>query len=248
MKSIYYQGKQRQDGNAMFFVLIGIALFAALTYTVVRTSSTTGKVSMENAQIAAQQIISYAEKINGAVQSVSLQNGCLSSQISFENSKIAGYINPDAPGSKKCHIFDPAGGGVDYEGPPSLALDTAAAAAGAGGTNALVAQYFFTGNTCVDNVGSGPYTACTPSNSELLLIVPWVSSEICSAINQILGNTTPILVDAGGGFDNTKFTGAFTGNYALGAAGMTAYQVGCYKSVGAPPGTGYHFYYTLLAR
>ncbi len=257
MKSIYlgHSSKKRQAGNAMLFVLIGIVLFAALTYMYSKTGRSAGKLSLEEAQLNAQQILSYAEKINGAVQMISLQNNCLATQISFENTTVGGYANAGSPANKSCRVFDLAGGGMLYIPPPSAVLDTAAAAAAVTGGFAagnLVGQYFFTGKLCVDGLGTGELATCesdSADNEELLLVFPWINGDVCAAINRILGNTATMLIDDGASFDNTKFTGAFADGAALGKVGSTTYHTGCYQSgVADTPGAGDHFYYTLLAR
>jgi hypothetical protein len=243
----------RQSGNAMLFVLIGIVLFAALSYSFTR-SNRASTLSLEDARIAANSILSYAEKINNAVQLVKLQNGCLNSQISFENATVAGYTNANAPASKKCHIFDSAGGTMLYEAPPSSALDSAAAAASSfADSTALLGSHFFFGGSCVDNIGTGPHATCATDgvdNEELLLILPWVNAGVCDAINTILGNSAAMLQDPAGGFQANKFTGSFSDGLAIGAAGYTAYANACFRSTSAAvrPGIGYHFYYTLAAR
>jgi len=258
MKSIRLRqsGETRQTGNALLFVLIGIVLFAALAYTFSGSSRSTAKISFEDAQLNAQAILSYAEKVSGAVQNISLQNSCLASQISFENPTVAGYANAGSPANpNKCRVFDADGGGMLYREPPAVALDTVAAATAAAvpyAAGGLVGQYFFTGKACVDNVGTGPFATCAADgldNEELLLVAPWVNAEVCAAINTILGNTAALLQDTGASFDDTRFTGVFADGFAIGAAASTTYQNGCYQSLaGATPGAGYHFYYTLLAR
>ncbi len=241
MSTMNHPRFNHQSGNAMLYVLVGIVLFAALSYTFSRTSRPAGKISMEDATFAAQEIIAYAEKVNGAVQNLMLQNGCLASQINT----VA-----------RCNIYDLDGGGVVLQTPPAVAQDTAAAAAATAGfypaTGALVGSYILTGNVCVDNVGPGAHATCATDglkNEELLLIMPWVKTEVCTAINKILGNTAAILEDEGGGFDDTLFTGTFADGFALGAVGFTTYPIGCYLSNDlATPGAGFHFYHTLLAR
>lgn len=231
---------QRQSGNVMLYVLIGIVLFAALGYTFSRTSRPAGKVSMEDARFAAQEIIVYAEKVNAAVQSVMMQNSCLASQINT----VA-----------RCSVYDLAGGGVVLQTPPVVARDTAAAAAAIPTfpqAAALVGNYIIVGNVCVDGVGQGAYAACATDslpNEELLFIMPWVKADVCTQINKILGNTAAILQDEGGGFDETLFSGTFADGFALGGVGFTTYPTGCYQSNAiSSPGEGYHFYHTLLAR
>jgi hypothetical protein len=244
-------------GSAMIYVLIAIVLFVALALTVTK-STRTGKMSLEDALLQAQNITSYADKINGAVQNVMLQNSCLASQINFANSTIAGYTNAGAPVNKKCDIFDPAGGGMIYQAPPTAALDTVAAAASAFPAGAMVGQYLFHGKTCVTKMGTGATSACAgdaTDNEELLLIMPWVTATVCTAINQVLeipGNTVATIpTDNTGSFDETKFTGSFTEGKAIGTATWDPPNpAGCFQSTaaGSSPGLGYHFYYILLAR
>lgn len=231
-----------QAGNALIYVLIGIVLFAALNFFMTKTNQTTGQMSAEDAHLNAQSIISFAEKVNGAVESVMLQNGCSVSQVSFENATVAGYANGNSPASKKCDIFNLSGGGLTYEPPSAKALD-------AGASGALVGQYLFTGTACVDKVGTGTYSSCAAGNEELLLVLPFVNADTCNAVNQILGNKGAMLVDSDGSFGATKFTGSFTPAYAIGAAGAAIRPVGCYQATGAAsPGAGYHFYMVLQAR
>ena len=231
-------------GNILLYVLIGIALFAALMFTITRENRyDVGAV--ENAALYAQQITSYADKVNGAVQNVMMQNGCLASQISFQNSTVAGYTNGAL---NKCMIFDTAGGGMAFQIPPAQAVDNAAATAA---SSALAGNYYFEGNACVTNAGTGPETsngaACSSSNSELLLIMPWVTQAVCAQIDQITMNTTTIPTVSAATFDGTKFTGTFAGTYTITTSGTT-YPSGCYQSSSSPPGTGYHFYSVLLPR
>jgi len=236
-----------QNGNALFFILIGIALFAALSFTVVRMSRSTSKMSAQDARLSAEQMLAFAEHVSGSVQAVMLQNGCTLSQVSFENGTVGGYTNASAP--DKCKIFNAAGGGMSYYPPPSEAIDTAAAAAAGGATGALAGTYYFTGNTCVDGQGSGSIGSCASDgleNEELLLIVPFINAETCDAVNQIL-KRPGTFTDAGTSFGGVKFTGSLSDGYALGSGSSTTYPSGCYHSSGGNPGAGYHFYYVLQA-
>jgi len=223
-----------QTGNAMLFVLVGIILFAALTFTFTRSSRSPSSVSSEDARIYAHQILSYAEKINGAVQTIMLQNGCNGTRVSFENTSVAGYDHATAV-PQKCRVFNTTiGGGMNFESPPSGALTAAG-------------DYLFTGTVCVNGVGTGSYAACASDglkNEELLLILPWVNADVCKAINSILNNSGSIPEEAAGGYDSTKFTGTYADDFAL----DTDARAVCFQSTGGSPGSGYHFYYTLLAQ
>ncbi|MFH1157287.1 MAG: hypothetical protein V1721_00130 [Pseudomonadota bacterium] len=227
------EGHFSQAGNAMLFVLIGIVLFAALTFAFTRSSRSPSGVSSEDARLYAHQIISYAEKINGAVQTIMLQNGCSGTRVSFENTSVAGYSHVP-PSPQKCRVFNSTvGGGMIFESPPAGALTAAG-------------DYLFTGNVCIGGVGTGPYASCASDglkNEELLLILPWVSAEVCVAINRILSNSATIPQEAAGGYDGTKFTGTYADGFELGSGASAK----CFQSAGGSPGSGYHFHYTLLA-
>ena len=222
-----------QSGNAMIFILIGIVLFSALTFTFTRNSRSPSSISSEDARLYAQQIISYAEKINGAVQNIMLQNGCSGTRVSFKNTSVAGYEHaPVSP--QKCGVFNSTvGGGMNFESPPSGALTVAG-------------NYLFTGNVCVDNVGTGPYASCSSDslkNEELLLILPFVNVEVCKSINRLLSNSATIPQEATGGYDSTKFTGTYADGFELNSDAPAI----CFQSTGGSPGSGYHFHYTFLA-
>jgi hypothetical protein len=163
---------------------------------------------------------------------VMLQNGCMASEIGFEG---APGVYTNGTSSDKCRIFNLAGGGMTYQAPTAAALTTPG-------------DYLFTGNVCVDNAGTGPAATCATDslpNEDLVLIAPFVLPEVCDAINLTLGNPSGFFQDASGSFNGTRFTGAFADGTAI---GPTAHQVGCHQSTGGAPGSGYHFYYTLLAR
>jgi hypothetical protein len=226
----------------LLIVLIGIALFAALSFAITRNNRYDTGAS-ENAAIQAQQITSYAEKINGAVQNIMLQNHCLASQISFANSTVAGYTNG---ANTSCQVFDQtgAGGGMIFQTPPPPAIDTASATTAG---SALAGNYLFEGNLCVSDSGTGPpNAACSASNAELIFIMPWVTQAVCAQIDWIAMKSTTIPTVSAATFDGTKFTGTFAGTYTITTSGTT-FPSGCYQSSSSPPGTGYHFYEVLIA-
>ncbi len=241
MTSGLARNSRKETGNILLIVLIGIALFAALLFVMGRSNRyDTG--ATENAALAAQEITSYADKINNAVQNVMNENGCLATQVSFQNTTVGGYTNGAA---NKCMIFDPAGGALVFQTPPLAAIDTAAATAAG---SALAGNYYFEGNACVTNAGTGPPgSACSAANSELLIIMPWVTQTVCEQINWITMKSTTIPTVAAATFDGTQFAGSYGGSFTITTSGTT-YPSGCYQSSSSPPGTGYHFYYVLVAR
>ena len=102
----------KNSGNALFLILIAVALFAALGYAI-SNSARSGKTdtSTEKAQLAAGVNDQCTASINAAVLRLSMVKGCASDQISYELPDGTN-LNPKAPTNKSCHIFSPLGGGV----------------------------------------------------------------------------------------------------------------------------------------
>ena len=101
-----------QSGSAFLYIIIAIALLAALSVAVSRGNrGSTSTMSDQQAKLAAQEIIDYGNTVAAAVQKLRLR-GCTDTQISFENSAIAGHVNPNAPADESCHILSPSGGNI----------------------------------------------------------------------------------------------------------------------------------------
>ena len=227
---------RKTAGSVLWIVLICIALFAALIFVMTRSNKyDTG--SSEKAALDAQQITSYADKINGTVQTLMSQNHCLASQISFANPTMSGYTNGANP---LCQVFAQTGGGggMSFQTPPAEAVDNAAATAA---SSTLAGNYIFEGNVCVTNAG----TSCTSGGTALVFFMPWVTEEVCAQINQITSNSTTIPTVADPAFNGTKFTGTFAGTYTITTSGTTNTS-GCFHTT-TTPGTGYHYYSVLVA-
>jgi hypothetical protein len=241
MKSKFHSA----SGNMLLIVLIGIALFAALMFVITRENRYDTGVS-EKAALDAQQITTYADKVNGAVQNLMVQNHCLATQISFTNGA-----------SGKCAIFDSTGigGGMIVQSPPAEAVDTTSATTASW---TLPDSYVFEGNVCVEGIGTGPApangSACSATTAELVFIMPFVTQAVCAQINQITMNSTTIPTIATTTFDGTTFTGTFAGTYTISTGVGTdsahtnglSFASGCYyQSTATHPGIGYHFYEVL---
>ena len=102
-----------QRGNVLFLILIAVALFAALSYAVTKTSEGGGpSVSTEKTETIAGDYFNYMTAINTAVTRMRA-NGVQDYELNFRNSiaTFGGNDNTNCT-ANRCRIFHPAGGGV----------------------------------------------------------------------------------------------------------------------------------------
>lgn len=175
MQTNQKNSRKGERGNALFFILIGVALFAALSFAVsdmMRGGSATS-ISDETAKLQATDIIDYARSVRQAVQNVRISNGCEDTQISFEKTPFdgsdAGYVNANAPSDFSCHVFHSNGGGLSS---PSLSPE--------GEIWLFSTHAFFSG------VGNSGATA------ELTAYININNDVLCDEINTKLGLDTDI--------------------------------------------------------
>lgn len=237
--------RKSEKGNIFFFIFIGCALFAALSYTVANMmkSGDPTKVAEEKARLYAGEIIDFGRKLKETVQDLRISNTCRTEELSFENTALTGYnfSTRDA-----CKIYNAAGGGMSYYPPAKDWLDGSMAAA-----STIYGEAYFPSNVCVQDVGQGG-TGCeadTPANEDLIVILPFIKAEICKQINKSLNLPFPPPVETAGAWATTanKFQGSFADGEILNQSGMNA---GCFAGSGAnvPPANSYHFVQVLVAR
>ena len=108
---------QQESGNALIYVLVAIALFAALSFTLARQNKggETGALDDKKARLYATQIISYAAQAQNAVQQM-IASGSDIDELDFTKPSQPGFNT--APTIHK--LFHPDGGGLSLKN-----LDTA---------------------------------------------------------------------------------------------------------------------------
>jgi hypothetical protein len=231
----------RESGNVLFYILLAVVLFAALSFAVARImQSGSGNPNREVGQLHSSDLIQYADGLKRAVQTMrirSVEDG----DFSFETPDLAGYAPHASCSADSCRIFKPAGGGMNYMPPPDDWLDPA------GDGQPLYREWFFPAGVCVQGVGTGGAGCDTDGedNEELVVILPWVKRELCIMINERLGviNTggnPPVA--SGPAWGGGKFTGTFADGTIIARAGETA---ACLRDSG---GASYFYYKVLLAR
>lgn len=179
-KNQLHRAKYHQRGNALVYVLIVIALFAALSFTLGRQTDTseTNSLSEEKAELLATQIITYAE-----------QSRQVLSQMSFSGTQIDEYdfVLPSdtVPFDTAPHIdkvYHPDGGGLIPLALPrnSIAQST---------TDPLAGWYLGRFNN-VD------WTAT--NGTDVILVAYQIRREVCEEINEMItgAKTIPVINDS----------------------------------------------------
>lgn len=233
------QATKATDGNALFFILIAVALFAALSYAVTKSDRGSGSITREKIGIDAANIIQYAGALQTAAQRLVIANKCNDTQISFENPNQPGlYINPSSPLDKSCHIFDPAGGNVAWRPTPV--------------STGLNLPYMFSG---ANRLLLSSHTWCVNAGSiciqTISMFLPIASESLCREINKGLNLPATLAIDK---INNVLFTGAYGVGNDLpddggNMAGYKGQRGGCLQTqAGEYPRTvgGNYFFFNVL--
>jgi len=234
-----------QSGNAIFLILVAVALFGALAYTFMKGArSTSGNMSPQQAKIAAQDILDYAQTVENGVNKLR-SKGCSEGDLNFNHSLPPGAqeTNPSAPADGSCDVFGPNGANISPPTPPSNWYVSEAMGTDWIGSN----YYWYTGSESYQDIG----TSCASASCGDLALNLWdITKDICDAINNQLGyNFTTIPVDTG-----SHCWGAFQGTFKCGGGGirqrfntpdLKGKMSVCFKD---PAYQGYVFNHILLAR
>ncbi len=204
----------RQSGNAVLIILLGVALFGALSYTFMRGSQTgQGNLTQQQAKLAAQELATFVNTINRAFQKLR-SRGCSESDISFAYTGTNGTFGTawtnhpaTAPVDYSCHIFRPEGAGLTFSIDPEKyqvsydIINTTAPAS----VNQHDNIYFR--NEVADTIGVG--TAA----SDLMMHFNFIKPEICKAYNQIIPVDIDLTIEDTGptaGDENPQYAGKET--------------------------------------
>ena len=214
-----------QAGNALIFVLLGIALFTSLAFMISRgmRSENTSNMSNRQADLAATDLLTYGQQIERAINRMRRRN-ISENDISFDTPKLTGYDHtPAQPDENK--VFMPSGGAMSFRLPTD------------------VGTIGFIGDLIVTGMGND-------ANAELLMIGENIDAKLCEFINKKVG-LTGIPTTTNLGTTTGPFTGSYTtrgGKNTLGntTIALANQQAGCFENVA---GSGnYIFYFVLLER
>tara|TARA_B100000686_G_scaffold143759_1_gene151299 strand:- start:57 stop:701 length:645 start_codon:yes stop_codon:yes gene_type:complete len=211
-----------EAGNALFLILIAVALFAALSYAVTQSGRGGGGADQEQTSLDVARLFQYASNIDQAVMRMMIINRCSETGISFEGAEFGNYSH--SPAAKaECKLYDSEGGGLPYE---RLDFSTV------GSKNPA-----FYRDISVVGVGTGA--------SDLVMVMHNVGSDVCAEIFRREG--LPVFPAGDGVGGANIFKGIYpppAGVIGDQAAELAGHMAGCFAD-----GPDYkHFYYVLVAR
>jgi hypothetical protein len=234
-------GRRGESGNVFAIVMVGVVLFGALMFTFSRSARQGDtNLSRKQAEIAASDIMSYAQRVErGVARVMSGDRGCSESYINFVTPLYPDYPdNADAPTDKSCNVFDAAGGGVKPL--PASGFGTNVAVRPSGGS-ALT--------------GIGTSGASPDDHQDLVLWFSNIGSTLCSELNRRNGfDSAAPEVDNGQAWEfGVENAGNIWGGSIIDLGALSGHNAGCVHAGGTPMNdlhlsTGYHFYYVLWPR
>lgn len=220
----------RQSGSVFVYILLAIALLAALSYAVSRGSrGGTSTLTDQQAKLAAQEIIDYGNSVAAAVQKLRLR-GCSDTEVSFENNvSTVNYTNPSAPSDKSCHIFDMNGGQLNNYVDKKWFIGT-------------IPEWRFNNQSHIFRVGSD---CATGSCADLAILIQSLDKSTCIEVNKILN-----IISSSIPFDSDLDFDPFRGIYKAGSVigdEPTSDPIKGKSSACISTGTNF-FYQVLIAR
>lgn len=223
-----------QKGNALFLILIAVALFAALSYAVTSSSRGGGGIDKETTRMQASILMQRAAHIERALKRIMLIGNYPPTHVEFQGSStnFLGANNPNCT-IDDCQIWTPEALGIEYDPPKTVWL-----APDPGGDDRW-GQYRIHTNH-LDGIGDD-------DTYDALLVINYLSEDMCIAINRIAGvemiagnppqsinglNTHGRYINIGGGNELVDINNALDGHYT-----------GCFE---IDSGGMYVFYHTML--
>jgi hypothetical protein len=215
-KECFFMNRDASEcGNALFLVLIGVVLMAALAYAVTQggRGKVEGMATQEQARLTASEVIQYGNGLRPIIDRMMLLGGVTDTTVNFAASGAnASYGTAGTNPTKE--VFNLSGGGVPYTKPPTAAcLSTCA--------------YEFSGQYTVSGLGS--------ASPELAMLVIDIPKAVCDKINTVL-NFSWASAPTGGALTLARFDGTNYGTSGVTLTGGSNELVGqrafCYRESG----------------
>ncbi|MDY0029630.1 MAG: hypothetical protein RBR86_06780 [Pseudobdellovibrionaceae bacterium] len=194
-----------QRGSSLVIILIAVALFAALTYAISKSSNSGKNLSQEQTRLFASEIIDSGNRFSETISRMKLA-GVMEADISFEYN--GNYVN-GACTIDDCMVFNFNGGGLEWDTAPT------------GSTSGD--DWIFTSGISIDGIGT--------TDNDLVAILPRVNESVCHRINVLIdieteADATPV---SASGINADGFTGSYTSGAptTISSAKTIAKRSGC---------------------
>lgn len=225
--------KHSESGNALFYILLAVALLGSLSYAV--SQNMRGGVqglTEERQKLLATDILEFSDVVAKAVSQLRLR-GSQFSEFSFAHPDLAAGYGVYGGADAEHEIFNPAGGAIVYKDANSESMTTPG-------------PYLFAANNEVEQIGT---TSGAAASSDLLLILQPLVRDVCIQINDILGITAAGVappqdteIDTG-----TVFAGTASYDQTISdeSAALTTRNAACFEDT---TNNRFVFYQVLMAR
>ena len=166
--------RKHERGNALIYVLIAIALFAALGFTLSRQTDTSeaGTLSREKAELTATQMISYSAQVKSAIDQMLFTAATNINELDFTPPSDATFdLSPVIH-----KVYHPQGGGLTPAKIPQAAVNEV--------NNDPVAGWYLGRFENVDWTSS--------SAQDVILVAYQIDETVCSLINKKVNGSEAI--------------------------------------------------------
>ena len=187
----------KNQGNALFLILIAVALFAALSYAITQSGRGGGNIAKEQALIKSAQLTQYGATVANAVMRMRIF-GVTETELCFNHADNHADYNHAGCGDTANQIFHVDGGGVSYQDSAAGMND------GTEWEFTSAPRVWGTGTT---DTGAALSSAAGTSNADLVMVLRNMDQNICAEVNKQAG-ITGIPVDSGA-LDLSRFDGVF---------------------------------------
>ena len=217
--------RRAESGSVIFFILVAVVLIGLVTVALRGSGLESASIDREALSITVSQVRGYGDELERAVTYI-LQDGISENDISFawdDASAPSEYGTYDT--TPRAEVFHPRGGGAIVRNPPARISSAS--------------HWEFYGHTAAPDVGS--------SKADLIAVLPDVSAEFCTKINQMNGHggQPEDTSDCVNGTAGERFQGNFSGTPNVIETGFsrTPATEACVECSGV-----YHYYRVLMAR
>ncbi|GEM_PF-5001263 len=163
----------KQNGNALFLILIAVGILAALTFAVTNSSRMNTNLDDETIELTVNEIFEQSSNLEYSLKRFLLVNEYDISEIDLYDAAKGDNGNLTSCSTDACNLFHTNGGGVSAPQLPTNAFDSAPTSCNSGLMNGRYKYHFRI--TSFDSIGT--------DLPEIVLIYNCVRDEVCDAVN-----------------------------------------------------------------